>query len=287
MSAPAPLLTSVNVTSVRDLRARAAAASLAVQIAGVVSAIDVFHAVGVLRGEKAWGLLWAILVAAPAWWGARYCGRRLRTGCRWAAFLAAAWTVLLAVSGLVVLGVIYRGAERVGVLGWILAAAWIVPVVLVARFLDTRSAFRRHAARAVRHRVSMRLMDHPWETPSPQRQAFGSRRRVWPWVYLAAVPLVALFLGSVLLPGLSGFFYGSEHDLAYEMGGLVAAIPFALFGALIMGRLYRRARRSAVLFAVQLQARRPEPPVLYLRSFRDDNLRVRARRRMGAHSSNV
>ena len=80
-----------------------------------------------------------------------------------------------------------------------------------------------------------------------------------------------------MLSGLSEVFGDSDHDLVTELGAVTAASPFAFVGALIMGRLYRRARRSAVLSAVELQARRPEPPVLYLRSFRDDKLRVHAR----------
>ena len=153
----------------------------------------------------------------------------------------------------------------------------MVPAVLFARFLITRSDFWHHAALAARHPVSTRLLDHPWEVPSVRHPAFGSRRRPWPWVYLAVVALIALLFGNLALSGVADLVGNSDHDLAAESGQVLGSLPFAFIGALIAARLYRSARRSAVLSAVELRASRPEPPVLYLRSFRDDDLRVRAR----------
>jgi hypothetical protein len=93
--------------------------------------------------------------------------------------------------------------------------------------------------------------------------------RVYLFLLLAPLPYLYVWAMAKVQPG---------PDAADVAGQYAASIVIAI-GALMWGtRIYRRARRQAMVPGSELVQRDPRPPVLYLRSFRDDTgLRLRSR----------
>lgn len=120
-----------------------------------------------------------------------------------------------------------------------------------------------------------------WEPSLVQNeQRIGERRRVRVVTLLGLSVLCALLWYSLshLLPRAVNhvFTASTEADMpagAYNLFNFLAlAIP--LIFLLLAVELYTRARRNSAISAAALRDRDIRPPLLYLRSFADDNLKV-------------
>jgi hypothetical protein len=107
-----------------------------------------------------------------------------------------------------------------------------------------------------------------------KRPKFINKRNVAAYGLLILSPLPALF---GWLGGWTGELriYSDEAELiGAQIGGALAFLLLILWGT----RIYRRARRAAMLPGSALMKKDTRPAVLYLRSFHDDSrIKVRAR----------
>lgn len=120
-----------------------------------------------------------------------------------------------------------------------------------------------------------------WEPQSTQTVSwFRGRRRVWVVVLVGLSALCGILwytltmtLPASLLNPLSTSD-GSTMSAGDLVGFRVAAHAFPLVFLLLAVELFTRARRNAAVSATLLRERDTRPPLLYLRSFTDDSLKV-------------
>jgi hypothetical protein len=124
------------------------------------------------------------------------------------------------------------------------------------------------------------LNSSPWEGHNKQgsHPAFVNKRSLRLYIFLALVPI------PWVLFQISSFYNSSNqassfpNDAAYQFGRQVGGLTVALLTWIpLTTYLYRRARRNALIPAIELNRKNARPPVLYLRSFADDKLKMRAR----------
>jgi hypothetical protein len=130
-----------------------------------------------------------------------------------------------------------------------------------------------------RGRLRLRTSSSSWagrsSTSLPLRRIFRSRRplRLIIWLALALV-LVFVGLTVMVLFNPANFKDSAVTDSTGSTAtGLSMLLAWLCFG--LAARTYRQARRHAAPPAGEVMRRDPRPPVLYLRSFRDDHLKVR------------
>jgi hypothetical protein len=153
-----------------------------------------------------------------------------------------------------------------------------LPIYFAARGLI---AFWAHRAGASDGPMERRqIPSYPWESirgRAGKHPSFVNKWNLSLYLLLILVPLPYLFF---LLSGKaadSPIVY-EETDAAFfvlqQVGSifllLAIWLPLTVF-------LYRRARRRALLPAIELSRRASRPPILYLRSFHDDRITMRAR----------
>jgi hypothetical protein len=149
---------------------------------------------------------------------------------------------------------------------WIVGFALEVGLDVVAGWGAAAVLLERRAGRHV-------PLVPPWElsTAVRQRRLFTGRQPVLV-VALLSIVVVLASLG-VLTALAAGAPPGTEEERAAHITAAVLS-PILLVLAVVVHWI---ARRRAVLSAVEPRDRDARPPVLYLRSFRDDRLRVMTR----------
>jgi hypothetical protein len=263
-----------DVSAVVRLRKRLARAATSLKFMGLWWAVDL--AVSGLLLYRSFGILGvgiALVCGLALVWCAFRIARLLRSGSKRAAMIAAAWSVLWAcVAFLFVQRLLGVGNYRLAV---IVIGLYSPPIYFLSRGLF---AFTAHRAWEVSSpSTADPLALNPWEE--------GPRIKMHPkFVNKASVPAYILLLLSLYLT--LGILYelvtGKWIQLEGEdeCGVVWYSLAFisVAFGTLVLAaHIYRRARRNAMLPGGELVKRDKRPPILYLRSFQDDSIKLRAR----------
>jgi hypothetical protein len=265
-----------DVSAISVLRKRVGRAAASMKVIGVFSAVFVcfdFPSAG-SRAFAAVGVAVGVLV----YWCARRLSRRLRAGDVAAAFLTAVWGLLWVADNLIVAKSYtdphheFTFSSALGML------IFSLPIYLIARGLI---AFWRNGKPATDGMTEgRRLPSYPWESRGRRMEkhpAFVNKRSLSLYVLLFFVPLPYLFLQ--LSTGMADTPLATENTSKAELvsGQVTSAFIALLMWLPLTVSLYRRARRRALLPAAELGKKNPRPPVLYLRSFHDDKIKMRAR----------
>jgi hypothetical protein len=104
--------------------------------------------------------------------------------------------------------------------------------------------------------------------------AFVNKRSLGLYFLLMLTPLPLVYWGLLRFTMWEQI---NSEDLYYLIGNLTGRLLFFFFILFLTASLYRRARRHALLPAKELRKKQHRPIVLYLRSFFDDQLKMRAR----------
>ncbi len=258
-------VTEIDVSDTVRLRQRVSRAAKSLKVIGLLSAVTLlFDLYGYLEFLPA--LLCAMLLPGSA----NLVAQRLRSGSVRAAAAAAVW-------GLLWLGFVSfdafpkafkNGLDTYSFLGSLI---FCVPLLFLA--LGLVAVIRHRSAMVAAGEADLRA--HPWEE--------GLRVKVRPrfvnvnlgavlFVLLSPLPLLFLWLSQIAQE--TKLFSDSARLAGYILGTWSI-----IFGSIYWGvRIYRRARRKALLPGSALAKKDPRPVVLYLRSFNDDSaLRMWAR----------
>lgn len=271
-------VTVSDVSTVSVLRKRVGRAATSMNVIGVISASYSF---AYLTWGGAWAIVAGLALGILVIWCCVRLSKRLRAGEPWAATLVAIWwlmwVVLLLVDSVPKLVSNYQNWSLFTTIG---TAIFVLPVYFIARGLI---ALRKSVRAEHGLRVNASVLSNPWENETEETNkhaAFVNKRRLSVYIFLLLVPVPYLFFQ---LSGVTRSMSAPATNntdvvflIAYEVGVLVGLIPILAMLALT-AFLYRRARRRALLPAAELSKRNPRPIVLYLRSFRDEALKMRAR----------
>jgi hypothetical protein len=263
-----------DVSGVSVLRKRVGRAAASMKFLGVLAAVYLWVYFP-SSGSLAWvGLSLGVLV----YWCARRLSRRLRAGDIAAVFLTAVWGLLwLAVNLLDVVPKALTDPDGFTFSSALGMAFFALPIYLIARGQFAFWRYPKPARDGVTE--SGRLPSRPWESRGQRMEkhpAFVNKRSLSLYLLLILVPLPFLFFQ--VSRRLTDSPITENHSTADLVGQQVGAGIFALliwFPLTVY--LYRRARRRALLPAAELGKKNPRPPVLYLRSFHDDEIKMRAR----------
>jgi len=188
--------------------------------------------------------IWLIVAAVVSW----TLGWLTARGSLWAVLCVAVASVVAGVAALV--GSVAHWSEPdfwVGIAG---SAVLLVPGALAIRAIPACFRLRR-----VRHHMAW-----PAATRTLLARIPADAR------LLLATPPLLVSLACYLLGAVIGLAFAAVTGSLFV--GSLAFVPFAWAGA----RLYTRAQRSLALRAQEVRAADRRPPVLFLRSFADDNL---------------
>lgn len=255
----------IDLSDVVRLRRRVSRAATSLRIIGFLSAIYIL-----IYSSRHVGFVTALLGAMFMPGMAAAIARRLRAGSvRAAAFAAAWWLLWLGVTAFDALPKsLAAGLNVYSVLGGLV---FDLPLVFLAWGLI---AFIRYHQSTSADRDGT-LQAHPWEE--------GLRIKVRPrfvrWTagavsLLVLSPLPYLWLWASQFTREPNFV----SDPAEQLGRMVGASVIAVAIVYWCVRIYRRARRKAMLPGSALVKKDARPIVLYLRSFPDDTaIRLRAR----------
>jgi hypothetical protein len=257
------------VSGVTRLRACIGHAATSLRVIGFLTSIDAL----VLSISVGLPVAVGLLVALGVLWFARVVSKGLRAGTSWAMRAAAIWLALSAATTLfnAMPKALRAGMTGFSVLGMII---FIAPLFFLARGLFEDYRWRTTEGRSTRNAGP--LAQHPWEhgrRAGATRPRFLNKRSVLAYVFLVLTPIpwILFALSSVNRPEMPG-------DAAERAGRYTAIILMHLLVWLWMVRIYRGARRHAMLRAREVVRADPRATVLYLRSFKDDGaIRVRAR----------
>jgi hypothetical protein len=260
---------TLDVSGVSRLRARIGRAATSLRVLGFLSAGDAFF----LSGDAGVSFPFDLLVAVAVFWLARFLAKRMRSGTSWAiraawgwVAVSSAWTALTFIPKLLNAGL--------SGYGFISLMMFVVPLCFLARGLIEWN--RWHATGGAATTSAGPLAGFPWERGRRgrrKRPRFLNKKSASAYVFLVLTPLpwIMLALSSVNQPEMTG-------DSAERAGRYAAMILMHLLVWLWMVRIYRKARRHAMLRASEVVRADPRAAVLYLRSFKDDKaIRVRAR----------
>jgi hypothetical protein len=256
-------VTLSDITGVASLRKRLGHAATALKVIGVISSVFLWaHA----HDPLGWGVIILLLTPGCAF----LIAKRVRSGRTWAVALAAIWGILFAANDVAVIFPKFE-VSTIGIIG---TAIWVVPLYFLARGLFAFTAYRTHQ-RHDRH-LAARLALNPYEEGLliKRRPKFISKNSMVAYGFLIVSPLPVLLLGvSNIAQGIK--IYESEEEiLGAQIGAVAIFLAVAAWGV----RIYRRARRAAMLPGSALARKDTRPIVLYLRSFQDDSkIKLRAR----------
>jgi hypothetical protein len=251
----------VDVSDVVTLRRRVSRAATSLNIIGVLSAAALWQ---YLYDYSGWrfetALAYVVLVPGLA----SVTAERLRSGSGRAATLAVAWGVLWLLYGTLVFRQAILRREHYYVIALAGPLLWLA-FGLIALVRGRRVAIASNDAV---------LMAHPWDAG----RRLKARPRLlkvrgWALVLILMAPLPTLWW----LLGTDPHF-GSNRNLGDYWGTVFCSWLLTFVSFYFGARLYRRARRVAMLPGSALVKEDPRPLVLYLRSFDDDGkIRMRAR----------
>jgi hypothetical protein len=128
-----------------------------------------------------------------------------------------------------------------------------------------------------RGRLRLRTSSASWHgglRASLRLRGILSSRRLLRVILLRAVALVLVIVGLMILAHFNApALASSDASPSSDAIGVSTLLAWLCFG--LAARTYRRARRHAAPPAGEVLRRDPRPLVLYLRSFKDDRLKVR------------
>jgi hypothetical protein len=271
LPAGAPFLNVVefDVSTPARLRGPIRSAARAFKVIGLLSA---FRVAGYL--DHYLGFVADLVCAVVVVWCASRVSKRLRSGSVLCAGLACAWCVAWA--GFEAFDHLPK-ALRVSldfysvfytVIG---ASLSVIPIGFLARGLLAFRALRGYQKSA--RNAADPLAHHPWEEGLYLRKhpRFVNKRSISAhfFVLLAPVPYLWVWATSNV----------TDNGNSAELLGQYTAVICIALGTVAWGtRIYRRARKEAMLPGSELVKRDSRPIVLYLRSFHDDSkIKLRAR----------
>ncbi|MDQ3765288.1 MAG: succinylglutamate desuccinylase/aspartoacylase family protein [Actinomycetota bacterium] len=235
----------------------------------------------------AWTFLVSLVLSVLVYWCARRLSKRLRVGDVFAASLIAVWCFLWVAVGLIdgVPKAFGTSTEDFGFFNAIGMAIFTLPICFVARGLI---AFRAHRnSLRAGSRGGVQFPSDPWESNGGRMEKHPAFVNKWSLLALLILPMVPLPFFFVQLSRLAqdtpiaNVNTTQARLIGRQLGSEVAALamwlPLTVF-------LYRQARREALLPAAELGRRNPRSPILYLRSFCDDEIKMRARAANGRSS---
>jgi hypothetical protein len=272
-----PIAVLYDVSEVSVLRKRLGQAAISMKVIGLLSAFFAFMSAWVdWQAPFLLSLPFGILV----FWCAVRLSKRLRAGDTSAAKIVAVWWLLAVAENLFDALPKALANENVDLFSAIGMAIFTLPLYFIARGLLALRAYKQSRSKGD-SRGSEPLMSNPWEGGGKKIEkhpAFVNKRSLilYPLLLLVPLPWIVLRLGS--LTSDDPLLSDPAGALGYQMGQLILGTAILLFGT---AWLYRRARRSALLPATELSKRNPRPIVLYLRSFLDDKIKMRARHANG------
>jgi hypothetical protein len=241
---------------------------------GLLSALTVLaYSSSVVHGASA--LYLAALVFAVAFW----LSGRMKAGSSSATLAIALWTIgLLAYDVFIALPPSLRD-DRSGDFSSIVytsigTVALTLPIYFVTRGVIARYAYQG----SLRKKPSEfdRLTQDPWENgrnTTRKHPKFLNTTSRGMYAFLILIPLVYFLVVGARLnqEPIQG------TDVAYQIGSFLERVVSALAVWMLLAFLYRRARRHAMLPGSELARKEHRAIVLYLRSFGDDTIKVRAR----------
>ena len=264
----APSCALFDVTAIASLRKQLGHAAIALKAIGICSgAIVPIY----LSDPLGWPFAFTVSLLTPGC--AFLIAKRLRSGRTWAVGLAGTWFIVFA--GFLVFDAMPK-AVRAGlfeVYTLLGMTIFLVCLYFLARGLITFVTYRVRP-RHVRMPPDL-LALNPYEEGLriKQRPKFLSKTNMgaYGFLFLSPLPFLLAWLGQ------QGEFqiYSDEAQLVGAwIGSLMISLVLIAWGA----RIYRRARRAAMLPGSALMKRDSRPIVLYLRSFHDDSqIKLRAR----------
>ena len=161
---------------------------------------------------------------------------------------------------------------------------WIgTPYFMFRGLLAARAFWRSRPTGAARALVEMAS---PWESAAKvlRPSAFANKRSLGMYLFLLLLPLPWLVMqASAVNQALrerdaTVEAVDSDCQLGRQIGQLFVSLAIILPATTA---LYRKARRRAVRRATDISGKHDRPVLLYLRSFGDDRLKMRARRGNG------
>jgi len=201
-----------------------------------------------------------------AWFGFRS-ARSLKAGSTFSFGVAVVWWMIAAAFvAKQIASFRFGGYEAVGLL------SMTVPTCLLARGLLAFWAYRP-VARA-NHAAADPLRAQPWEggARTKRRPRLLTLKSATAYAFLLVAPAPYLLVWSVTRQSQI-----PADNVGDTIGYLAAQLGIGFLAVLWGVRLYRRARREAMLPGGELLKQDRRPLVLYLRSFRDDRILMRAR----------
>jgi formylglycine-generating enzyme required for sulfatase activity len=257
---PVPLF---DVTRIAALRKRLGQASTALKVIGFLSAL-------ILVSRLHFGSVFEIVVALLTLVCASLIATGLRSGQTWAVGLAAIWSALFAAV------TILDTPQNFGrSMAWVLGGIMLYTLL----YFPARGtiAFAVDRVRRPQDRMAAGpLALNPYEEglPIKRRPRFINKKAIAAYglLILSPLPFVFMWAGQLAL--------GVQSYESYaELVGSWSA--YTIFYLVLVGwctRIYRRARRAAMVPGSALIEQDTRPSVLYLRSFQDDTgIKVRAR----------
>jgi hypothetical protein len=255
-----------DVSEVASLRKRVGRASASLKFIGLLLAIATLFGgityVGLTVSEAA-----SLLVG----WGVFSVANRLRSGNTGAAVVAAmVWLALAGFNAFEAPEWFRGGIEGFSVLGTVVLVA---PLYFLGLGLVVFTKYSRRASTGAIH--SCRVGLDPWEPRLPvnTRPKFVNRTSTAAYMFLVLSPLPWLFfLASAMNTNAQ-----MSSDSAERAGEYTFRILMHVAVWLAVAHLYRHARREAMVSGTDLNRRDPRKPILYLRSFPDDRIKLWAR----------
>ena len=262
--APPSLL--FDVTRVASLRKRLGHAATALKIIGFGSAIFL----GFYLSDPL-GLAFAVIVTLVTPGCASVVANQLRSGSTWAVALAAIWWVTWAAFQV---RDVFSKPQEISGYSILYAAVVVGPLYFLARGLLAFAAYRAH--RRHDRRLTDPLALNPYEEGLriKKRPKLINKKSMAAYGLLTLSPLPYLLVWVSQLTHEVKVFPNPWRLTGYQTGSFAIALAMVVCGA----RIYRRARRAAMLPGSALMKKDARPIVLYLRSFRDDSrIKLRAR----------
>jgi hypothetical protein len=266
---PLPNAVEFDVSTPARLRKPIRSAARAFRVIGLLSA---FQVAGYL--DQYLGFFPDLVCALVVVWCAFLVSKRLRSGSLLCAEIACAWcTVFAGVWVSHTLPKAFTGSRGFFSVFFTLigVSLFVIPIGFLARGLLAFRALRAYQKSA--RNSGDPLANHPWEEGLYIRKhpRFVNKRSISGRFFILLAPLPYLWVWAT-----SNVRYNG--DVAVLLGETIGATCIAL-GALVWGiRIYRRARKEAMLPGGELVKKDNRPIVMYLRSFHDDTkIKLRAR----------
>jgi hypothetical protein len=250
-----------DVSEVARLRKRVGHASSSLKFIALLLAIAVLFGLDTYVGTTV-----ALVASALVGCGLFYTANRLRSGSAVGAMVAAAFWLLWA--GFNAFDALPK-ASRNGIDGFSLfgMVMFLAPLYFLGLGLLEFTKHQRHASTTTLARCRVGL--NPWETRVPvnRRPHFVNRSSTAAYLFLVLSPLPWLFFVASAIHGGAP----TSPDSAEFLGRSIARIVMHAAAWLGVAYIYRHARRNAMLPGTALQRTDPRKPILYLRSFQEDN----------------